>query len=46
MDKDFEKRLNNLVKNICEQNNYKGNYMDFREPIFVDPTMLEGTNEI
>lgn len=35
-----------IIKKICEQNNYKGNYLDFREPIFVDPTMLEGTNEI
>lgn len=35
-----------IIKEICRQNNYKGDYLDFREPIFVDPTMLEGTNEI
>jgi hypothetical protein len=29
-----------IVKQICEQNDYKGDYMDFREPIFVDPTTL------
>lgn len=31
----------NIIEELCKQNNYEGNYMDFREPICIDPTMLE-----